>query len=172
MATVFGIVEQSGGTVDVYSAVDRGTMIKVRCPAVERNAVPLETPVEPVRMGNETILLVEDEDGVRKLARLALETYGYQVLEATNGREALEVISRHPDAIQLVITDVVMPEMNGRVLVERIRETDPDMKVLFMSGYTDDSVVRHGVLEAREDFLQKPFTPVALAGKARDILDR
>jgi two-component system, cell cycle sensor histidine kinase and response regulator CckA len=172
LATVFGIVRRCGGANDVDSEGDHGTMTKVLIPAVELDAVSLNPPLEPVRMGIETVLLVEDEEGVRKLARLALETYGYHVLEANNGREALELFDRHRDSIQLVISDVVMPEMNGRVMVEKIRETAPDVKVLFMSGYTDDTVVRHSILEARVDFLPKPFTAVSLAKKVREALDR
>jgi CheY-like chemotaxis protein len=114
---------------------------------------------------------VEDEDGVRALTRHILRNCGYAVLEARDGTEAVRLAGKHPEQIDLLVTDVVMPRMSGRELAERLAEMRPGMKVLFVSGYTDDVVVRHGILEAEVAFLQKPFTPTSLAGKVRDVLD-
>jgi CheY-like chemotaxis protein len=122
-------------------------------------------------VGTETILLVEDEEGVRKLGRIALETQGYRVLESATGPEALSLTTQHSEPIHLVITDVVMPGMGGREVAEKARALRPDLKVLFVSGYTDDAIVRHGVIDASDAFLHKPFTPLALARKVRAVLD-
>ncbi len=170
LATVFGIVKQSGGSIEVESEPGRGTRFQIYFPAVACEVSPEVPPEKEVEMGRATILLVEDDEGVRRLARLALETFGYRVFEAAQGREALELLRSGSPTIQLVITDVVMPEMNGRELVEELRKQCQQTKVLFMSGYTDDAVVRNGVLEAAEFFLQKPFTPTTLARKVHEIL--
>ena len=122
--------------------------------------------------GTETILLVEDEDAVRALARHVLTSCGYVVLEAADGREAVRLAEQHHGRIDLVVSDVVMPYLGGRQLVERLAAVRPGLKVLFLSGYTDDAVVRHGVREAEYAFLQKPFSPTALAQKVRDVLDQ
>ena len=122
--------------------------------------------------GSETILLVEDEDAVRSLTRYTLQMQGYAVLEARDGEEALRVAERYRDGFKLLITDVVMPRMGGRRLAERLAQVQPGLKVLFLSGYTDDAVIRHGVLEAEVAFLQKPFTPSTLAQKVRAVLDQ
>src|SRR5207244_738720 len=125
-----------------------------------------------VPRGKETLLLVEDEDQVRALSRHVLQAQGYTVLEACHGAEATRVSDeRLPSPIHLLISDVVMPQVGGRELAERLAVTRPEMKVLFVSGYTDDAVVRHGVLETEMAFLQKPFTPSALAKKVREVLD-
>ena len=121
--------------------------------------------------GVETILVVEDEDAVRSMVREALEARGYRVLVARNGVEALDMASRHGDYIDLLVTDVVMPQMNGAELAQRLERERPGLRVLFVSGYTDDAVIRHGVLEARTHFLQKPFSLESLARKVREILD-
>ena len=173
LATVFGIVKQSGGHIGVYSELGRGTTFKIYLPPVEEPASSGKFPHSPkvAPHGNETILLVEDEDGVRALTRLALQTHGYTVLEARNGKEALRVSERHEAPLHLLITDVVMPEMGGRLVAEHLTACKPGIKVLFLSGYTDDAVVRHGILEAEVAFLQKPFTPVGLVNKVREVLD-
>jgi CheY-like chemotaxis protein len=116
--------------------------------------------------------LVEDDDAVRAITKLALQSLDYTVLEARNGEEAVRICERHTEPIQLLITDVVMPEMGGRQVAERLTARKQGIKVLFLSGYTDDAVVRHGVLQAEVAFLQKPFTPMALANKVRDVLDK
>jgi CheY-like chemotaxis protein len=120
--------------------------------------------------GTETVLLVEDDEMVRDLARQVLETYGYRVLAAGGGREALKLCQSHRGDIHLLLTDVVMPDMSGRDLAERLREKCPRLKVLYMSGYTDDIIAHHGVLEPNMEFLEKPFTPEALARKVREVL--
>jgi CheY-like chemotaxis protein len=121
--------------------------------------------------GTETILLVEDEEGVRELARDILQGHGYTVLEARNGGEALLACERHQGPIPLLLTDVVMPQMSGRQLAERLAPLHPEMKVLYMSGYTDDAVIRHGVRDAGIAFLQKPFTPATVSRAVRELLD-
>jgi two-component system cell cycle sensor histidine kinase/response regulator CckA len=172
LATVYGIVKQGGGHVGVYSELGRGTTFKVYLPPAAEPAAGKVLPgPRAARHGTETILLVEDEDAVRGITRLALQMHGYTVLEARNGREALGVCERHPGPIHLLITDVVMPDMGGREVAERLTGRQPGLRMLYLLGYTDDAVVRHGVLEAEVAFLQKPFTPAALAAKVRDVLD-
>jgi CheY-like chemotaxis protein len=174
LATVYGIVQQSGGHIGLYSELGRGTTFKVYLPRTEAEAPSgeswQETRVLPD--GSETVLLVEDDDAVRTLSRSVLEMSGYTVLEANGGRDALRICEQHGGPIQMVITDIVMPEMGGRILAQQVSALRPGIKVLYVSGYTDDTVIRHGVLEAGTAFLQKPFTPVALASKVRDVLDK
>lgn len=173
LATVYGIVKQSGGNIGVYSEPNYGTVIKVYFPVVEKSSTNLDLPVEiPTALeGSETILMVEDDAAVRSLARLALQMYGYQVLEASDGREALALSQRHKGSIHLLVTDVVMPGINGRELAEQLTRKFRDLQVLFLSGYTSDTIVHHGVLEADMAFLQKPFTPVLLSRKVREVLN-
>jgi hypothetical protein len=174
LATVYGIVKQSGGHVAVYSEPGRGTCFKVYLPRDREAARGSAATAQPASSnhGNETILLVEDEDGVRSLARMVLERHGYQVLEARHGGEALSLCEQTQEPIHLLATDVVMPQMSGRELAERIAPRRPHMKVLYLSGYMDDAIVRHGLLHAEVPFLQKPYTPESLAQKVREVLDR
>lgn len=174
LATVFGIVRQSGGQVNVYSEVNVGTSLQVYLPAIEQSseAEPVRENLDAMRMGSELILLVEDEEAVRKIAKLALESHGYTVIEASSGTEALAVAGSFTKPIDLVISDVVMPGMSGRQFAETLRQQRKDFRLLFISGYTDDAVVRHGIVKADEAFLQKPFSPNTLARKVREVLDR
>jgi two-component system cell cycle sensor histidine kinase/response regulator CckA len=174
LSTVYGIVKQSGGSIWVYSEVGRGTTFKVYLPRVDESAQEYKQSAE-VResvQGTETVLLAEDEEIVRELAREVLEAYGYQVLVATNGGSALLICERHKEPIHLLVTDVVMPEMSGRELADRLSQLRPEMKVLYMSGYTDNAIVHQGVLDEGANFIQKPFAPNALARKVREVLDR
>ncbi len=173
LATVYGIVKQSGGYIWVYSEPGHGTTVKVYLPRVPGVAEPPAPPpdIRPVRRGDETVLLVEDAAPVRALARRSLEAHGYTVLDATDGHTALEISARFAGAIDILVTDVVMPGMSGRELAQRLAPLRPSMKVLYTSGYTDDAMVRQGVLNAGVAFLQKPFVPDSLARKVRDVLD-
>jgi two-component system cell cycle sensor histidine kinase/response regulator CckA len=173
LATVYGIVKQSGGDILVYSEPDRGTTFKIYLPANKMPSKDLVAPpTQPVsRGGNETILLVEDEEMVRDLVRIVLHTKGYTILEASHGGEALSLARQHQGPIDLLVTDVVMPRISGRELAEQLKALRPLMKVLFMSGYTDDAVVQHGLLAAEVEFLPKPFSPSVLASKVREVLD-
>ncbi len=172
LATVFGIVKQSGGHVGVYSEPGRGSTFNVYLP---RTDLPLDAPhveaASPLLRGSETILLVEDAAQVRTVACAILRRNGYAVIDASNGSDACSVAKAHPTRIDLLLTDVVMPRMSGRELAEELAPLRPDMKVLFASGYTDDAIVHHGVLEADVAFLQKPFTPDGLLRKVRAVLD-
>src|SRR5436309_3153503 len=174
LATVYGIVQQAGGFIWVYSEPDQGTTFKIYLPQVE---APLEgravgaAPGDLPR-GTETILLVEDAAAVRAVTRQVLERQGYTVLEAAHGAAALQTAAGHPGPIHLLLTDVVMPVLSGRQLADQLARLRPDAKVLYASGYTDDAVVRHGVLEAGISYLQKPFTADSLARKVREVLDR
>jgi two-component system cell cycle sensor histidine kinase/response regulator CckA len=173
LSTVYGIVKQSGGYIWVYSEPGHGTASKVYLPRVEAVAEAVEPSREAAQTprGSETILLVEDDYGVRKLIHSILHAYGYRVVEAHHGKHAIQVCEQHAGPIHLMVTDVVMPEMSGRELEERLKPSHPDMKVLFMSGYTHKGIVHHGELVPGTAFLQKPFTPDALARKVREVLD-
>jgi CheY-like chemotaxis protein len=171
LSTVFGIVKQSGGNIWVYSEPGHGTTFKVYLPLVhdaEDAAAPEQ--VRPAG-GTETILIVEDEGDVRALACEVLAIYGYEVLQARAPAEALLIAERHTGPVQLLVTDVVMPGMSGRLLAQQLAPLRPEMKVLYMSGYTDDAIVHHGTLDAGTAFIQKPFTPDALAAGVRRVLD-
>jgi CheY-like chemotaxis protein len=173
LATVYGIVSQSGGHVEVYSEPGLGTTFKVYIPRekdTEAIAEPPERPATSAR-GTETILFVEDEPGVRTLARAILEKCGYVVLDACEPYDALALVSHYEKPIDLLVTDVVMPNMSGRQLVERLLRDRPGLRVLYISGYADDAVVRHGIIDAGTPFLQKPFTPDVLAQKVREVLN-
>jgi CheY-like chemotaxis protein len=173
LATVYGIVKQSGGHIAVYSEVGRGTTFKIYLPRVAEvtRARKSDSVHGAAPRGTETLLLVEDEEGVRTLAAYVLRDCGYEVLEARHGEEALRVAANHDGPIGLLVTDVVMPHLGGRELAERLKACRPETRVLFLSGYTDDAIVRHGILEAEVAFLQKPFTTTALARKVREVLD-
>lgn len=173
LATVYGIVKQSGGSIFVYSKPGKGATCKIYLPRVDEPLTEMESTkvFMDSPQGSETILLVEDEDSVRELVRKVLQRNGYTILEASHGDEALKICTRHKGEISLLVTDVVMPRMSGRELAEQLMVSRPKMKVLYLSGYTNDAVVRHGVLESMTAFLQKPFTPEALAQKVRDVLD-
>jgi CheY-like chemotaxis protein len=174
LSTVYGIVAQSGGNISVSSEPGRGTTFKIYLPRVDE---PLEeAPREPatgtVPRGAETLLVTEDEAGVRELVRRALEQRGYTVLVARDGAEAQLLAAEYRKPIHLLVTDMVMPGMNGRDLAEQIAAARPDIRVLFLSGYASDVIARQGVLEKGLAFLQKPFTPDDLACRVREVLDR
>jgi PAS domain S-box-containing protein len=171
-ATVYGIVKQSGGFIWVYSEVGHGTTFKIYLPRADEAATSSITAAPPETLrGTETILLAEDAPGVRSVARTVLTRHGYLVLEAPDGRSALDVAAAHNGIIHLLVTDVIMPEMSGRQLADRLRDLRPELKVLFVSGYTDDAIVRHGILEPGIWYLPKPFSPESLARKVREVLD-
>jgi PAS domain S-box-containing protein len=173
LATVFGIVKQSGGNIWVYSEEGHGTVFKIYLPRAVDVAEPPAMPEakEEVWAGSETILLVEDDEDVREVARAVLQSHGYTVLEAHTGPEALQISLQHPGPIHLLLTDVIMPGMSGTALVQDLMQTRGTLKVLFMSGYADDAIVHHGVLDSGVAFLPKPFSPRALARKVRAVLD-
>jgi two-component system cell cycle sensor histidine kinase/response regulator CckA len=173
LSTVYGIIKQSGGYIWVDSEPGQGTSFKVYLPMVEQTAEVLARRTQPSASyrGTETILLVEDEDGVRALVREVLQRHGYTVLETRSGGEALIACEQHKEDIQLLLTDVVLAQMSGRELAKRIVPLRPGMKVLFVSGYTEEAILQHGVLDLGTAFLQKPFTPNALARKVREVLE-
>jgi two-component system cell cycle sensor histidine kinase/response regulator CckA len=172
LSTVFGIVQQSGGTVWVQSEPGKGTSFKVYFPRVEAETDRARSRLPPAaRSGTETILLVEDEDQVRAAARGILARNGYNVIEARNPGEAITACDTLEEPIHLLLTDVVMPRLSGPELAKRLAGARPEMRVLFMSGYTDDSILRHGVLDAKVAYLQKPLTTESLTAKVREVLD-
>jgi signal transduction histidine kinase len=174
LATVYGIIKQSGGSVSVESELGHGTTFMIWLPRVE-HPTPLDGASRgsaELRAGRETILLVEDEDGVRELAREVLQGHGYTVIEACDGESALRIVEDRRERVHLLLTDVVMPKMGGRELARRLISRHPDVKVLYMSGYPDDALGEHGVLEPGAVLLQKPFTPQGMADKVRQVLDR
>ena len=174
LSTVYGIVKQSGGNIWVYSEPGYGTTFKIYLPRVEEELGTLHgrDETDSLPRGSETVLLVEDEPSVRNLAHRLLNQQGYKVLEATNGEEALRVFHGHMGVkIHLLLTDVVMPQMGGKELADQLKILQPDVKVLYTSGYTDNAIVHHGVLDPGTHFLQKPFSPKTLSHKVREVLD-
>jgi CheY-like chemotaxis protein len=178
LSTVYGIVKQSGGHIWVYSEPGSGTSFKIYFPSVDSNAEPKPTghdvEVEKLKTtgGSETLLIVEDDASLRQFVSTVLRERGYHILEAENGIEALAISSRFTGPIDAVLTDVIMPKMGGRELSAALMAQRGEIKVLFMSGYTNDAVVLHDLLEVHMPFLQKPFTPDVVARKVRDLLDR
>jgi two-component system cell cycle sensor histidine kinase/response regulator CckA len=173
LSTVYGIVKQSGGNIWVYSEPNHGTTFKVYLPALASTPKSSEVKAveSPIPGGSETVLLVEDEEVVRGLARQILEEAGYRVLVAPQGEEAIRLCIEHAKEIHLLLTDVVMPGAGGKEVADRLASLRPGIKVLFMSGYTDEAIVHHGVLDPNVKFIQKPFSPAALARKVREVLD-
>jgi two-component system, cell cycle sensor histidine kinase and response regulator CckA len=173
LATVYGIISQSNGHISVYSKVGVGTTFTIYFPLVQRKEEfnEIESRQATLPLGTETILLVEDEEIVRNLNRQMLEDYGYKVFEATNGYEALSLMDKLDSKIDLLLTDVVMPKMGGRELAEKLTEAHPEIKTLYMSGYTDDSIIRHGISAFSTNFIQKPFTQDTLVFKVREVLE-
>jgi PAS domain S-box-containing protein len=173
LSTVYGIIKQSGGNIGVYSELDHGTTFKVYFPELA-TAQP-KTDLVAVELapagGSETILLVEDEDVVRGLAQKILEQSGYKVMAASRGTDAIRLCLQGTESIDLLLTDVVMPETSGKEVADRVTELLPGLRVLFMSGYTDEAIVHHGVLDSNVEFIQKPFTPAALVRRVREVLD-
>ncbi|MDB5047490.1 MAG: multi-sensor hybrid histidine kinase [Fibrobacteres bacterium] len=177
LSTVYGAIKQANGSITVESEPDKGTVFSIYLPAASKLERPERTRLRERALrslgGTETILLVEDEDAVRRLVRDVLEVGGYKVLEAPGGEQALELVEKQAKGvhIHLLLTDVVMGGISGRVLAEKLREARPDTKVLFMSGYTEDAIIRHGVYTAQASFIGKPFSPAAIAAKVREVLD-
>ena len=173
LATVYGIVRQSGGAIRVESRPGHGTTFQIDLPCCEGETSAVRSESAPIRSnsGSETVLLVEDDARVRALVATMLRRSGYAVLDAEGGEQALEIMRAHRGSIDLLLTDVVMPAMNGRILAERLQTLSPGTRVLFMSGYSDDAIVRAGVLAAEGAFLQKPFSSAALAAKVRQVLE-
>jgi len=174
LSTVYGIVKQSGGYIWPYSEPGMGTSFKIYLPRVDEMAERelARAQVSPRLGGKETILLVEDEEGVRGLTRQLLQRHGYTVLEAEHGQDALLLCERYSGPIHLLLSDVVLAQMSGRELVDRLIPLRPEMRVLYMSGYSDEAIVHHGVLKPGTAFLQKPFTTESLMRKLREVLDQ
>jgi CheY-like chemotaxis protein len=171
LSVVHGIVTQSGGTIDIASEVGVGTTIRISLPAVETGVTGASAAGANVGGGAETILLVEDEASVRQMAVRVLERAGYTVKATAGGDEALAMLSRESSPVDVLLTDVVMPGMDGRELSERVRKVRPEIKVIYTSGYTDDAVMRHGIQASEVTFLQKPYVPRELLRKVRVAVD-
>jgi CheY-like chemotaxis protein len=172
LAVAYGVIKASHGHIAVETELGQGTTFRVLFPAAQGKPLPAASGMlRLASRGTETVLLVEDEAAVRRITRIAMEAQGYTILEASSGAEAIQVAGQHEGPIHLLVTDVVMPEMSGPELVGALRALLPDLKVLYVSGYTDDAVVRYGLTPPSDAFLQKPFTPLALGKKVRDVLD-
>ena len=173
LSTVYGIVSQSNGFIYVYSELGKGTTFKIFFP---RSGGALEMPAKseraaPASRGSETVLVVEDEAAVRELTGRILREHGYKVLEAPGGQEALQLAGEYNDEIHLVVTDVVMPGISGSTLVNQLKTARPGIQSLFVSGYTDDAIVHHGILNSDVQFLQKPYTVENLIHKVHEVLN-
>ncbi len=173
LSTVYGIVKQSGGNIWVYSEPDKGTAFKIYLPRVfeEAEEIPSETPGEELARGTETILVIEDELMIREIVNVQLLEQGFTVLLAADGEEAIRICAEHKDPIHLLLTDVVLPGMSGREAAKNITSGRPEIRVIYMSGYTANGIVHHGVLTTGLAFLQKPFSPAVLLNKIRQVLD-
>jgi signal transduction histidine kinase/DNA-binding response OmpR family regulator len=174
LSTVYGIIKQNEGHVWVYSEPGQGTTIKIYLPRAEKDTVTAkeEKAVTGSLMGSETILVVEDDKSLRKLSQRILEKFGYKVIGAKSGKEAMSIIQEYEGHIQLVLTDVVMPEMSGAELAKKLLLLKPELKMIYMSGYTDNAIAHHGLLVPHVNFIEKPFSPGTLAGKVREMLDK
>ena len=173
LATVYGIVKQSGGHILLDSELGKGTTFKIYLPMIKSKATHKEQPEkEATNMhGTETLLVVEDEFMVRELVCDTLRTAGYTILEASNGKQAIEIFLKNETKIDMILTDVIMPEMSGRKMIETISQTHPTVLALYMSGYTDDAIIKHGVLDPGMAYIQKPFSPKALIAKVKEVLE-
>jgi CheY-like chemotaxis protein len=172
LATVYGIVQQSGGWIGVTSEPGQGTTFHIYLPRIGTDvaAEPLTSAATAAPRGWETVLVVEDQNAVRQFAGAVLESYGYRVLQVSSGPDAVALVQQHPGPIHLLLTDLVMPLMDGRELAEQLAAFRPGIKVLYMSGYSEETISHHGVLESGLNYLPKPFTPEALAKKVREAL--
>src|SRR5208282_5379865 len=173
LAMVYGIVKQHGGNINVYSEPGEGTTFKIYLPLLQAENEEAEErePSAPQGKG-ETILIAEDDAAVRRMLRITLEEYGYEVVEAVNGEEAVRNFEANIDKVSLIILDVIMPLKNGRDAYDNIKKLNPDIKAIFMSGYTDDIIAKNGILEDGFDFISKPSDPVSLARKIGEVLNR
>ena len=173
LATAYGIVKQSGGHIVVVSEVGQGATFRVYLPRADGPIAPPENKAAEAQHlhGRESILLVEDETPIRKLASIILQKYGYQVIDAGNGKDALDIAAQHPGLIHLMLTDVIMPGMTGDALAKEMAAVRPKVKVLYMSGHPDSTIVNTGVLEPGIAFLKKPFSSIDLVRKVREVLD-
>jgi CheY-like chemotaxis protein len=173
LATVYGIIKQNDGFISVYSEPGHGSVFKIFLPrhATETLELPKTSPVAPAGPGHETVLLVEDEPSILEMTELILAKFGYRVLAATTPGEAVRMAKAHGGRIHLLITDMVMPEMNGRDLANRLIALHPEIVCLFMSGYSGDVITHRGMLDEGVNFIQKPFSIQALAAKVREVLD-
>jgi PAS domain S-box-containing protein len=174
LATVYGIVKQNDGFIYVYSEIQKGSTFKVYLPSSDEKGKDDKMPsIDDEKLkGTETILLVEDDEGVRIVTQSTLQNYGYKVIAATNGEEALRIYDEHEGKFDLILTDVVMPLMSGREMADKLREKDSSIKILYFSGYTDDSIVQHGVLDEGMEFIQKPYSHAELAKKIKSVLNK
>jgi CheY-like chemotaxis protein len=174
LATVYGIVKQSAGSIGVYSEPGRGTTFRIYLPRVDQPLEEMTRQAEPAHAmnGSEAVLIVEDDAEVRQLICQILRARGYQVLESTKGEEAIRIARAFPHALPLVVADVILPEMSGPEVVRQVEAARPGIRALYISGYTDEAVLRHGMLEPGVMFLSKPFVPEVLARKVREVLDR